>query len=91
MPLKTCYQKTSVIIKVVNIVLVPAIPAGMYTSIEISTFRTGSNTSRTGHVPTIPANFGQYQLVQKKNFSFLNFLIFEFFLEQNGNLFTLTY
>ena len=41
-------------------------------------FRTGKNTGRTGHVPAVPANFGQY-------------LIFEFLLGQNDNLFALTY
>ena len=40
--------------KVVNTVLVPA---GMYrTGIKTTTFRTGLNTGRTGHVP---ANFEQ--------------------------------
>ena len=72
--------------KVVNIVPVPAILADMYTGIKTSTFRTGLNT---GHVP---ANFGQYWMVQKKVFFFfLSFIIFEFLLGQNGNLFALTY
>jgi len=50
----------------------------MYTGIEISTFRTRLNTGRTGHVPAILANFGQYQPVSGvpvniENF-FFNFL-----------------
>ena len=56
-------------------------------------FRTGKNTGRTGHVP---ANFGQYWQIQKKSFFFfffffLSFVIFEFLLGQNDNLFALTY
>ena len=61
-------------------------------------FRTGKNTGRTDHVPTVLVNFGQYQPVQKKSFYFyfyyhyfLSFAIFEFLLGQNGNLFALTY
>ena len=52
------------------------------------------NTGRTGHVL---ANFGQYQPVlgvpagKEKSFFFLSFVIFEFLLGQNGNLFALTY
>ena len=53
------------------------------------------NTNRTGHVS---ANFGQYQPVsgvpagkEKSFFFFLSFVIFEFLLGQNGNLFALTY
>ena len=44
-------------------------------------------------IPAVSANFEQYQLVQKKGFFFffLSFVIFEFFLGQNGNLFALTY
>ena len=70
----------------------------MYTGIEKSTFRTGLNTGRTSHVPAIPANFGQYRPVpgvpagtEKFFFLFLSFVIFEFLLRQNGNLFALTY
>ena len=50
---------------------------GTYAGIETLTFRTSLNTSRTGHVP---ANFGQYWSVQKKNFFilFYSFIIFEF-------------
>ena len=63
-------------------------------------FRTGKNTGRTGLVPAIPANFGQYRPVPgvpadtKKSFYFfyfLSFVIFKFLLGQNGNLFALTY
>ena len=63
---------------------------GMYTGIETSMFRTGLNTGHTGHVPT---NFGQYWPIQKKFFFFffLSFVIFEFLLGQNDNLFALTY
>ena len=62
-------------------------------------FRTGKNTGCTGRT----VNFGQYQLVlgvlagtkKKKVFFyyyyFLSFVIFEFLLGQNGNLFALTY
>ena len=43
-------------------------------------------------IPAVPANFGQYRPVQKKVFFFfLSFVIFEFLLGQNGNLFALTY
>ena len=82
-------------IKVVNIVPVPTVSIGMYctymyTSIKTSMFRTGLNTRRTGH---IPANFRQYRPIQ--NFFFflfkiLSFVIFEFLLWKNGNLFALT-
>ena len=76
--------------KVVNTVPAGMYHTGMYTGIETSTFRTGLNTSRTGHVLV---NFGQYRPIQKKFFFFffLSFVIFEFLLGQNGNLFTLTY
>ena len=52
-------------------------------------FRTGKNTGRTGLVPAVPANFGQYRPVPgvpagKENFFFffffLSFVIFEFLL-----------
>ena len=48
-------------------------------------------------IPAVPANFGQYQPVPgvptsiEKSFFFLSFVIFEFLLEQNCNLFALTY
>ena len=59
---------TRVKTKVVNTVLVPAILASMYrtgmcTDIKTLTFCTGLNTSRTGHVPAILVNFGQYRQV----------------------------
>ena len=67
----------------------------MYIGIKTSTFRTGLNTD---HVSTIPANFGQYRPIlgeptdtEKGFFFFLSFVIFEFLLGQNGNLFVLTY
>ena len=58
-------------------------------------FRTGKNTGRTGQFRAIPAGTrrtGQY----RKNFFFfffffLSFVIFEFLLGQNDNLFVLTY
>ena len=61
-------------------------------------FRIGKNTGRTGHILAIPANFGQYRPVSgvsggtKKSFFFffLSFVIFEFLLGQNDNLFALT-
>ena len=61
--------------KVVNTI---AVPVGMYTSIEISTFRTSLNTGRTDHILAIPANFEQYRPVQKNLFFFF-FLIYIFF------------
>ena len=66
---------------------------GMYTDIETLMFHTGLNTGRTSHVPVIPANFEQYLPVQKTIFFFffLSFVIFEFLLGQNSNLFALTY
>ena len=47
-------------------------------------------------IPAVPVNFGQYRAyrpVQEKIFFFffLSFVIFEFLLGQNGNLFVLTY
>ena len=90
-----------VYIKVVNTVpiLVGMYCTRMYTNIETSTFHTGLNTGRTGHVLAILANFGQYRPVSsdaEKSFFFfyffiLSFVIFEFLLGQNGNLFVLTY
>ena len=51
-------------------------------------FRTGKNIGHTGQFRAIPAG------TEKKNFFlffFLSFVIFEFLLGQNGNLFVLTY
>ena len=45
---------------IVNTVPAGMYCTGMYTGIETSTFHTGLNT---GHVWTIPGNFGQYRLV----------------------------
>ena len=46
-------------------------------------------------IPAVPTNFGQYWPVQKKSFFFffffLSFVIFEFLLGQNSNLFALNY
>ena len=70
------------IIKIVN-----TIPAGMYTGIETSTFCTGLNTGRIGQ-------FREILTGTEKSFIylfFLSFVIFEFLLGQNGNLFALTY
>ena len=58
----------------------------IYTSIKTSTFRTGLNTSRTSHVPTIPAGTEKSFF-----FFFLSFVIFEFLLGKNGSLFAFTY
>ena len=90
-----------VFIYVVNIVLVPAVPAGMYTGTETSMFRTHLNIGYTSHVPAILANFGQYQSIPGVPastekiilfyFIFLSFVIFKFLLGQNGNLFALIY
>ena len=83
--------------------IVNTIPAGMYctsmyTGIKTSTFRTDLNTGLPGHISTIPVNFEQYRPIsglpigtEKSFFCFLSFVIFEFLLGQNGNLFTLTY
>ena len=59
---------STIIIKVVNIVPIPAVLAsmyrtGMYTSIKKSTFRTGLNTGCIGYILVIPANIGQYRPV----------------------------
>ena len=57
---------------------------------SIPLFRIGKNIGCTDLVSTIPANFGQYRPVQKKNFFFfLSFVIFEFLLGQNCNLLVL--
>ena len=86
-----------VYIKVVNTVSIPASMycTRMYTNIETSMFHIGLNTGRTGHVLAILANFGQYRPIpgdaEKSFFFILSFVIFEFLLGQNGNLFVLTY
>ena len=62
-------------------------------------FRTGKNTGCTGHTGqfrAIPTGTGRTGRYQKKKFFFyyyyfLSFVIFEFLLGQNGNLFALTY
>ena len=66
---------------------VPAVPASNPVH-STPLFRTGKNTGRTGHVPAVPANFGQYRPVpgvpagtrKKFFFFFLSFVIFEFLL-----------
>ena len=53
----------------------------MYTGVEISTFRTGLNTGRIGHI-------SQFRAILTGTiffFFFLSFVIFEFLLGQNGN------
>ena len=90
-----------IFIKVVNTVPVPAVLAGMYctgmhTGIKTSTFRTGLNTGHTSHTDqfrAIPVGTGHTSKYREKFFFFffLSFVIFEFLLGQNGNLFALTY
>ena len=68
----------------------------MYTDIETSTFHTDLNTNRIGHTDqfqAIPAGIGRTNRYKKKVFIFyfLSFVIFEFLLGQNDNLFALTY
>ena len=67
----------------------------MYTGIETPTFRTGLNTDRTGHTGqfrVIPVGTRHTNQYRKKFFFFiLSFVIFEFLLGQNDNLFALTY
>ena len=63
---------------------------GMYTGIKISTFRTSLNIGYIGQFRAIPAG------TEKKFFFFnyyyfLSFVIFEFLLGQNDNIFALTY
>ena len=79
-------------IKVIDIVPIPVSIGGMYHTtmcigIEMSTFCTGLNTSRTSHLLAIPVDFGHYWLVLgipagTKNvfifFYFFNFVFFEF-------------
>ena len=76
---------------------IPYRPAIRYTRPPL--FRTGKNTGRTD---LVPSNFGQYRPVPgvpagtEKSFLFiffifLSFVIFEFLLGQNCNLFVLTY
>ena len=83
--------------------MVNTVPAGMYrtsmyTSIETSTFHTNLNTGSTGHTSQFRAilvDTGRTSQYRKKiilfYFIFLSFVIFEFLLGQNGNLFALTY
>ena len=54
-------------------------------------FRTGKNTGRTGQFRAIPAGTGRTGQYRKKFFFFFSFVIFEFLLGRNGNLFALTY
>ena len=62
---------------------------GMYTVIKISTFRTGLNTGQFRAILAVTGRTGRYR--KKFFFFFLSFVIFEFLLGQNGNLFALTY
>ena len=57
---------------------------GTYIGIETLTFRTSLNTGRTGHVP---ANFGQYWSVKKKNF-FFYFIVLYFLNFCKGRMVT---
>ena len=50
-----------------------------YTDIKTPTFRTSLNTDRTGHVPTIPADFEQYRLISSLLAS-IEIIIIIFFL-----------
>ena len=57
----------------------------MYTVVEISTFHTGLNTGRIGHITqfrAIPTGTDYFLFIY---FFFLSFVIFEFLLGQNGN------
>ncbi|XP_065618217.1 receptor-like protein EIX2 isoform X1 [Quercus suber] len=58
------------------------VPYRLHTGIKTLTFRTGLNTSRTGHVLAIPANFGQYRpipgVLAGTEKSFFYFFIFKF-------------
>ena len=58
-------------------------------------FRTGKNTGRTGQFRAILASTRRTGRYKKKVFIFLlfflSFVIFEFLLGQNDNLFALTY
>ena len=58
----------------------------MYTSIETLTFHTSLNTGHTDQFRAISAGTEKSFF-----FFFLSFVIFEFLLRQNGNLFALTY
>ena len=51
-------------------------------------FRTEKNTGRTGQFRAIP---GVPAIIEFFFFFFLSFVIFEFLLGQNGNLFALSY
>ena len=62
------------------------VPAGNPVRLT-SMFRTGRNTGRTGQFRAIPAGTEKSLFF----FFFLSFVIFEFLLGQNGNLFALTY
>ena len=78
---------------------VPASTAGIYRTGQQSgtldpLFCTGKNTGRTSQFRTIPAGTGRTGRYRKKFFFIffiLSFVIFEFLLGQNGNLFALTY
>ena len=61
--------------KVVNIV---PVPAGMYTSIEISTFRTNLNTDRTAIYWPYRLISGNTDRYRKKVFYFILFFIYIF-------------
>ena len=74
-----------VMIKVVDTILVLAVPVGMYrtdtyTDIETLMFCTGLYTGRIGMYWLILGNTGRYRAYQLVQFFFFfNFVIFEFF------------
>ena len=84
---------------------VPAVPVGIYRTGQQSgtldppvSYRKKyrpyrPRTGRTGQFRAIPAGTGRTGRYRKKFFFFffLSFVIFEFLLEQNGNLFVLIY
>ena len=82
---------------------VPAVPAGIYRTGQQSgtlnppvSYRKKyrpyrPRTGRTGQFRAILAGTGRTGRYRKKFFFFLSFVIFEFFLIHNGNLFVLTY
>ena len=59
--------------------------------IETSTFCIGLNTGHTGQFRAILASIKKKIYFYFILFYFLSFIIFEFLLGQNGNLFALTY
>ena len=54
-------------------------------------FRTGKNTSRTDQFQAIPAGTEKKFYYYYYYYYYFSFVIFEFLLGENGNLFALTY